>query len=341
MSGGDFMKKQMRSLILGLAMLLVITNAYTSGQQESGTRVLKVATGVNESNPTYLGCVKFGELLEAKLPVDVQMYGNAQLGDDVRVTEQVSMGVLEMCTTSSSPIVGLAPKFQVLDLPFLFQNAESSDKVLDGEIGAELSKSLEEKGIIVIAYFDGGFRQLTNSVKPVISPSDLDGLKIRTMENEVHLAAWKSLGANPTPMPFSEVFTAMQQETIDGQENPVSIISSQKFFEVQDYMTLTSHVWQPHMLLMSKATFDKFTPEEQKIVLEAGKEATLYQRDLTRNLTDQYVSELEESGMTVTKLTPAQHKLFQEGVQPVYAQYEDQIGKEFIEKVKAVANSSN
>ena len=339
------MKKQMKSIVLGMVVLMTITNVYSNGQQGGGTTdnpvILKIATGINDSHPTYQGCEKFAELIEAKLPVDVQMYGNAQLGDDVRVTEQVSMGVLEMCTTSSSPIVGLAPQFQVLDLPFLFQTAESSDKVLDGEIGAELSKSLAEKNIIVIAYFDGGFRQLTNSSKPIVTPADLKGLKIRTMENEIHLAAWKALGANPTPMPFSEVFTAMQQETIDGQENPVSIISSQKFFEVQDYMTLTSHVWQPHMLLMSKAVFNKFSVEEQKAILEAGMEATLYQRELTRDLTDKYISELEDSGMTVTRLTPAQHLLFQEGVQSVYAQYEDKIGKEFIAKVKTVANSSN
>jgi len=334
------MKDRMISIVLVAVFLMAATNAFSNGQQEDKTVVLKIATGINEAHPTFQGCVKFGELIEAKLPVDVQMYGNAQLGDDVKVTEQVSMGILEMCTTSSSPIVGLAPKFQVLDLPFLFQSAESSDKVLDGEIGKELSNSLKDKGIIVIAYFDGGFRQLTNSKRSVVIPADLDGLKIRTMENEIHLAAWKALGAKPTPMPFSEVFTAMQQKTIDGQENPVSIISSQKFYEVQDYMTLTSHVWQPHMLLMSKAVFDNFSKEDQKIILDAGMEATLYQRKLTRDLNDEYIAELEKSGMTVTRLTPEQHRLFQQKVQPVYAQYEDKIGKDFIEQVKSVANGN-
>jgi len=300
--------------------------------------VIKISNGINEKHPTYLACVKFKELVESKLPgkYEVQVYANAQLGDDVRATEAVRMGTLEMVATSASPLVGLVPQFMVLDLPFLFPSDKAADAVLDGSVGAKLAAACESKGIKLLAYYENGFRQLTNSAREVKGPVDLKGLKIRTMENPIHLAAWKALGANPTPMPFSEVFTAMQQKTIDGQENPIPTIYLSKFYEVQKYVTLSGHVYGPHILLINKKLFDSFPAADQKVIADAAKESALFQRATNRKMNSDYVDELRKGGMTVTVLTPAQLKGFQDAVAPVYSQFEDKIGKDLIAEVKSI-----
>lgn len=330
------MKKFFAILLMAALCAVTVT---AEGQKDGASDkpvVIKISNGVNEQHPTYLASVKFGEILEEKLPgrVDVQVYANAQLGDDVRATESVRMGSLEMVIPSASPLVGLVPEFMVLDLPFLFASYEDADKVLDGTVGKYLADKLEPKGIKLLAYYENGFRNLTNSQHEVRTPADLKGLKVRTMENPIHLAAWKALGANPTPMPFSEVFTAMQQETIDGQENPVPTIYLQKFYEVQDFTTLTGHVYGPHIMLMNADLFNSFSDEEQKIIMEAAQESALYQRDMNRQMASDYVSELRKEGMTVTELSASEKKAFQDAVQPIYSQFEDQIGKDVIKMVQ-------
>ena len=212
-----------KKVFLVLCVLLVLCSfpvvAGGSGEKkvktaDEGPIVLKISNGVNEKHPSYLASVKFGEILNEKLPgkFEVQVYANAQLGDDVRATESTQMGTLEMVCTSASPLVGLVSDFMVLDLPFIFPSEKAADAVLDGAVGQALAEKLETKGLKLLAYYENGFRQLTNSAHEVKSPEDLKGLKIRTMENPIHLAAWKALGANPTPMPFSEVFTSYAAE---------------------------------------------------------------------------------------------------------------------------------
>ncbi len=340
----------MKKLVLAVCVLaLTMGMVFANGQQESTTgaaapvkkTVLKISNGINEQHPTYLASVKFGELLNEKLPgrFDVQVFANAQLGDDVRATEAVRMGSLEMVIPSASPLVGLVPEFMVLDLPFLFPDAAAADKVLDGAPGKYLADKLAEKGLVILAYYENGFRDLTNSKREVRKPADLNGLKIRTMENPIHLAAWKALGANPTPMPFSEVFTAMQQHTIDGQENPIPTIYLSKFYEVQDYTTLTNHVYGPHIMLINKSLFESFTAEEQKIIKECAQESAVYQRAMNRKMATDYVGELRKLGMTVTELTPAEMKAFQDAVKPIYSQFEDKIGKDIIKMVQDTINN--
>ncbi len=338
-----------KKVFLVLCVLLVLCSfpvvAGGSGEKkvktaDEGPIVLKISNGVNEKHPSYLASVKFGEILNEKLPgkFEVQVYANAQLGDDVRATESTQMGTLEMVCTSASPLVGLVSDFMVLDLPFIFPSEKAADAVLDGAVGQALAEKLETKGLKLLAYYENGFRQLTNSAHEVKSPEDLKGLKIRTMENPIHLAAWKALGANPTPMPFSEVFTAMQQKTIDGQENPIPTIYLQKFYEVQGYTTLTGHVYGPHILLMNKKLFDSFSEKEQKVLLDAAHESALYQRSINRKMNTDYVGELRKNGMVVTELSSEQLKAFQDAVQPVYTQFEDKIGKDLIKQVNDITS---
>lgn len=297
--------------------------------------VIKISNGINDKHPAYIGQKKFEEIVEEQTDgrYDIQVYHSAQLGDDIKATQDVRMGNLEMVCTSSSPLTGMSKELMVFDLPFLFASEEIADKVLDGPIGDKIGKTLEDKNLVNLAYFENGFRQLTNSKREVKTPDDVKGLKIRTMENPIHLAAWKAIGANPTPMPFSEVFTAMQQETIDGQENPIPTIYLQKFYEVQDYTSLTKHVYTPFLVLINKDLWESFSEEDQEIFINAVNEARDLERELNRQMNSDLVDELRNEGMTVTELSAEQIKAFQEKCAPVYDKFADQIGKELVDEV--------
>jgi tripartite ATP-independent transporter DctP family solute receptor len=323
-------------------MTALTVGVFAEGSAEKGPVILKISNGLNESHPTYLAGKEFERILESKLPgkYDVQVYANAQLGDDVRATEGVRMGTLEMVATSASPLTGLVPEFNIFDLPFIITSEKAADAVYDGPVGAKLAALLEPKGLKLLAYYENGFRQLTNSVHEVKSPADLKGLKIRTMQNPIHLAAWKALGANPTPMPFSEVFTAMQQKTIDGQENPIPTIYLSKFYEVQKFVTLSGHVYGPHILLINKKLFDSFPAAHQKIILEAAQESAKWQRATNRKMNADQVEELKKAGMTVTTLTPEQVKAFQDATKPVYDEWIPKIGPEMVAEFQAAVASA-
>ena len=328
--------KKSAVFVLALAFVMGLTVIPAFAQP----KVLKISNGVVDQHPSCLAGKKFGEILAAKLPgkYEVQVYGNAQLGDDVRATEAVRMGTLEMVTTSASPLTGLVPEFNVFDLPFIVPNEKAADAIFDGPIGAKLAAALEAKGLKLLAYYENGFRHLTNSVREVKSPEDLKGLKVRTMQNPIHLEAFRAMGANPTPMPFSEVFTALQQKTIDGQENPIPTIWLSKFYEVQKYTTLTGHVYGPHIVLMGKKLFDSFPPDHQKIILEAAKESAVYQRALNRKMDKDFVAELKKAGIVVTELTPEQHKAFAQSVAQVYTNWEPKIGKSLVDEFRATVD---
>ncbi len=324
-----------RTAVWILALALAI--GFSSGQALAQSKILKISNGINEQHPSYLANKKFGEILAAKLPgkYTVQVYANAQLGDDVRATEAVRMGTLEMVTTSASPLTGLVPEFNVFDLPFIVPSEKAADAIFDGPIGAKLADALEKKGIKLLAYYENGFRQLTNSARPVKSPADLKGLKIRTMQNPIHLEAFRAMGANPTPMPFSEVFTAMQQKTIDGQENPIPTIWLSKFYEVQKYVSLTGHVYGPHIMLIGKKLWDSFPADDQKIIAAAAQESAVYQRSINRKMNKDFVENLRKAGTTVIELTPEQHKAFVDACNSVYTTWEPKIGKALLDEFRA------
>lgn len=328
----------MRKFSAALAALsAALTLGHAADAQAAGAKVLKLSNGLPETHPAILGAKKFGELLAQKTNgrYEVQVYPNATLGDDVRATEAVRMGTLEMVSTSSSPLTGLVPELAIFDLPFLITSEAAADAVYDGAVGAKLAAALEPKGLVLLAYYENGFRQLTNSVREVKSPADMKGLKIRTMQNPMHLDAFKALGANPTPMPFSEVFTAMQQKTIDGQENPIPTIYLSKYNEVQKYVSLTGHIYGPHLILINKKLFESFPEADRKIIKETAQESARYERQLNRKYSADLVAELKKSGMVVTALSADQKKAFQDACAPVYATWEPKIGKPFVDEVKA------
>lgn len=336
----------MRKSLKLLSILLVIAFAVSllagcgsssAPEKKAEKRVIKVGIGLNEQSPQYKGLQKFKEIVEkdSKGRLEVQLFANSQLGDDTKMMTALRAGTLEMTCPSTAPIAGLDKKWMVFDIPFLFPNEEIADKIVDGPIGQKLLSSLSSHGIKGIAFWENGYRQLTNSVREVKAPADVKGLKIRTMENPVHLAAFRTLGANPTPMPFGELFTSLQQKTIDGQENPLTTIHLQKFYEVQKYTTLTNHFYSPFVFMFSQKIWDTLPKEDQEIIMKAGKEAGVYERKVNRDMMKESVMALEKAGMVVTKLTPEQQKAFMDATQEVGTKFENEIGKELLAEVKA------
>ncbi|TDO95187.1 tripartite ATP-independent transporter DctP family solute receptor [Halanaerobium saccharolyticum] len=318
---------------ISLALLLVLTFSVTSMAAEY---TINAGIGLNDKSAQYKSLEFFKKLVEKNSDgqIKVNLYHSSQLGDDREMMEALQMGVQEMTAPSTAPIAPFVNGFKVFDLPFLFPTHEAADYVLDGPVGQGLLKELEDIGIVGLAFWENGYRQLTNSVRAVKTPADVEGLKVRTMENPMHLAAWREMGANPTPMAFGELFSAMQQGVVDGQENPWGTIYLQNFYEVQKFTTNTGHVYSPFVLMISKQFYDKLPSDLQDVVYEAAQEAKVHNRKTNRKMNAEYLEKLKDV-MNVTILTPEQKAAFQEAVQPVYDQFKEEIGAELVEEVQA------
>lgn len=307
------------------------------GSQSIQERTIKAGIGLNEDHPEGLGLAKFKEIVEEKSggKLKVQPFYSATLGDDQKMTEALQGGVQEITIPSTSPLVGMVKEFGIFDFPFLFNTPEEADAVLDGPLGQKLLDKLPEHGLIGLGYWENGFRQLTNSKHAVKTAEDFKGLKIRTMQNEVHLDAFKELGANPTPMAFSEVFTALESKTVDGQENPLATIKSNKFNEVQEYLSLTKHVYTPFVFLVSKKFWDGLSEEEQKILKDASIEAGKYQREMSRKEDAKAVEELKAAGMNVNEVSDEDKEKMKELIKPVTDKYAEKFGKDLVDELMA------
>jgi tripartite ATP-independent transporter DctP family solute receptor len=321
-------------MLVVLALFLLTPVWMDSGICQDKQVVLKLGHAVAPEHPYHLGAVRFSELVaqRTKDKVKIDVYPSTQLGNERDMVEGLQLGTIDLVVTSTGPLGGFVPKMFVVDLPFLFRDREHAYKVLDGPIGRDLLDAFSAKGIKGLAFWENGFRQITNNVRPIEKPEDLKGIKIRTMENKVHLASFKAFGASPTPMAWSEVYTALQQKTIDAQENPIAIIYHQKIFEVQKYLTLTGHFYSPTPLLMSLKAFDSLPKDIQKIMLDTAIECATYERNLLRDSEVKQIAELKAKGMQVA--TPNK-KPFQDAAAPVYKEFEAQFGKETIDKIVA------
>ena len=213
-------------------------------------------------------------------------------------------GAQEMMVGSTATLVGITKEMALWDTPFLFNTAKEADTVLDGPIGQKVMDKLQEKGLVGLAYWENGFRNLTNSKRPVTKLEDLDGIKLRVMQNEVYLDSFKLMGANATPLPFSELFRALETKTVDGQENPYNTILSSKFYEVQKYLSVTNHVYSPWIMTVSKKWWDQLSKDEQKVLLDAAKASRDFERQDTREEAAKAVADLKAKGMAVNDVSP-------------------------------------
>lgn len=314
-------------VVAGPLFLGMIPNAF------SAPVTLKLAHVVSTSAPYHIGAMELAKLVDQKTKgqLKIEIYPGGQLGKGEReCIEGLQIGTIDLVATSTGRVGGFLPQLLVVALPFLFRDNGHVDKVLDGPIGEGLLKDLSKAGIKGVAFWENGFRNLTNNKRPVNKPEDVKGLKLRTMENEVHMDAFRTLGADPTPMTWGEVYTSLQQGVIDGQENPINIIRTHKIYEVNKNLALTGHVYSPALLLMNENKFKSLAPDLQKALVEAGKEAAKFERKFIRDNEAKMLEELKGFGMQVT--TPDK-KLFQKATEPTYKKYEARFGKDLIDKI--------
>ncbi|MDR9439222.1 MAG: TRAP transporter substrate-binding protein [Halomonas sp.] len=287
---------------------------------------LRLAHVVNEQDGFHIAAEKFEELVEERTEgkVDIELYPNASLGDERTLLEGMQIGTVDMGVITNGPVANFVEEMAVFELPFLFPSPEAAYEVLDGPIGQELLDKLAEVNLKGLAYAERGFRNLTNSERPVERPADIDGLRIRVMENPVYVDTFRELGANAIPMAWTEALTAMQQGTIDGQENPVNVIHSFKLYETQDHMTLSRHTYAPAIFVMGMPAWNPLPEAVQQVMVEAAQEAAEHERRVNAEMEAEQLAELREAGMQI--VDEPDIAAFQEAVAPVYDQYGEEFG---------------
>ncbi|AUX80676.1 MULTISPECIES: TRAP transporter substrate-binding protein [Sinorhizobium] len=310
------MRKTLMALMTGLMLASV---APLSASAEINEQTIRFASAGAEGSPLVIGQRKFAEIVKEKSggKIDVKVFPAGMLGGDLQSVTALQGGLLQMSVMNAGLMASLAPDFAILDLPFLFESTKEADAVMDGEVGKTFAKELDDKNLVVLAYWELGFRNLTNSRRPVEKVDDIEGLKIRVVQSPIYLEMFQALGANAVPMPFPEVYTALETGTVDGQENPAPSILTAKLNEVQKYITLTRHTYNPMVLLFSKPLWEKLDQEEKDLLQAAATEAAAFQRQLSRNADQKAVDALAASGMTVTKLPPQEIARFREKTKPV------------------------
>jgi tripartite ATP-independent transporter DctP family solute receptor len=299
-------------------------------------RTIRVSNGVNADHPVGNGLAKMNQCVGEKSGGKMKLQGfwGGALGGDLQATQALRSGTQEMVITSSSPLVGILPELGVFDLPFLFSNEKEADAVLDGPFGKYINDKLPAAGLVNLAYWENGFRNLTNSKKPVQKVEDFSGVKVRVMQNNIFLDTFKTVGANAVPMAFGEVFTALETKAIDGQENPFVTIDTSKFGEVQKYLSITNHAYTPFLVLYSKQLFDKLSADEQKALIECAAVGRDEQRKVSRTLAAKALANLKSAGMQVNELPAAEQARLREAVKPVYERHAATIGPETVAKMQ-------
>ncbi|MES0862561.1 TRAP transporter substrate-binding protein [Ruegeria sp. SCPT10] len=309
----------------------------------SAETVIKVGHGAAEAFHMHRALLKFEELVEAGSngEIDVQIFPSSQMGPDREMIEGVQTGVLEMAIPPSSFFAGWDPAFAVIELPYMYSSKDIAFDVLDGDAGDGMLARVENQGLVGLGWLELGVRNVTNNVRPVATPADLEGVKLRTMKVPAHVATFETLGANPTPMNFGEVYSALQQGVIDGQENPLAIITSQRFYEVQKYLSTTGHVFAVYMPVISKPFFDSLSAEHQQLVRDSMAAARDYQAELVASEDAEQLEQIRAAGVEILELTAEQRQAFADKTESVRLQYRDEVGAEaYDDWVAAVSAAS-
>jgi tripartite ATP-independent transporter DctP family solute receptor len=295
LGGGKTMRSRMMTVVMiGFCLISFVGMAWAEVQINIGT----------VTNPDFVhtkAAFWFKDMVEKAAPgkLAVTVHHSAALGSETQMLQQSQLGTTQLAVCTTGPIESFVPEIKALEMPFVFPSYEAADKALDGPVGRELAKKFEKAGLMALAFLDNGFRNVTNSVRPIKTPKDLAGLKIRTMEAPTHLAIWRAIGANPTPMAWP-IYTQLQQGVIDGQENPIAVIYAAKLPEAgQKYLTLTRHVYSALVFVANKAFIDGLSAQERKIVMESAQNAALKGRSFIRDNEASQLAKLKEEGMVV------------------------------------------
>lgn len=320
--------KKIQNAVLAIAMLSVM--AITAHASDF---IFQAGHVLTEDHPYHIGLVewakKIGERTDGRITINV--FANSTLGNERDMIEALQFGTLDITLPNSAPMANFTNAMKVFDLPFLFENREQVANVLDGEIGLEILASLDAIGIVGLAFWENGFRDIANSKVEIRVPADLQGLKIRTMENHIHMAAFRTWGADPTAMAWGEVYTALQQKTIDGLENPVTPIYMNKMHEVAKIVSSTGHFYCPAPLLFSKITWDSLDAADQQIIRDVSVEMRGVQRQLCAEADGVYRDKMRQDGATV--IEGIDKSLWRAASQPVYDQYAKEVGEDVLARI--------
>ena len=311
-----------RAIVAALAAILPFFAA------QAQDRSFKLALQNPKGHPLEQGAQKFADLVAARSggKIKVNVFPGGALGGDAANVSALQGGTIEFVLLNSGILASQVKDFEVFDFPFMFANANESDVVVDGPFGQKMHAKLADKGIVGLAYFELGFRSITNSRRPINTVEDIAGLKLRVIPNAINVDWVKALGANPTPMAFPEVYAALEQKAIDGQENPLNVILANKFAEVQKHLAITNHQYNPQSLIFSKKIWDTLGGDERKILLDAAAEAGKFQRQVSREAGGSTLDALKKAGMQVTEFSPAEQAKLRDKLKPVIDKHGAAIG---------------
>lgn len=314
------MKTKLKKIAAILGLLAASTAVLAQDIQE---RTIKFGHLNNTDHPTSMGVKKFAELVAAKSggKIKVNEFASSQLGNELQQQSAMMGGVQEMLVASTTSLAGVVKEFGLLDFPFLFSNPRQADAMVDGPLGKMLNARLSDKGIVVLGFFDLGFRNVTNSKRPITKGEDLDGLKLRVIPNPVFIETFKTFKANPVPMPFAELYGALENKAVDGQENPYAVILSSKFYEVNKYVSETNHVYATNPIQISKRFWEKLSATEQKLIQDAATEAQNYQRVASREVSSKAVVELKAKGMVFNTIAAPEQARMRSAVKAVHEKF--------------------
>ena len=326
----------MKRFVISAVMALMMASAAFAGQAEAAT-TLRLGHVVADNSSLDKGLDYFAKLVSDKSggELKIQVFPNSSLGDNTAMMEQLQFGSLDMMAPSVAALSGFTPSTAIFDLPYLFKNEAAAEEVLDGPLGDTVGKALEPQGFYLLGWMTQSWRHLTCN-KEVTKPADVAGIKIRTMDSKYHMAHFNTLGASAIPMAMSELYTALQQGTIDAQENPYTNIVNSRFYEVQKYVVETGHIYDACPLIISTLTWKRLDDNQKKIIKEAAAEAVNWERKEVKKDDDLFREQVKKSGTTVIALTPEQRAEFRKAAQPVYDEFVKEQGQTGADAVKAV-----
>lgn len=336
-----FSKKILLSIMICALMIPLLacgdTQAKAGNSNAGDVYELKFAHVVRPTTPKGMAAERFKEIIEERSDgrIKVTIYPDSQMGTDQEINEQILSNTLDINTPFLSTLTSFVPEFELFDLPYLFNTSEEVYEALEGELGDRLNEYLEKKGLVSLGYWSGGFKQLTNSKLPVKTVKDLDGLKIRVSQSPLLVTQFRAINAGGISVPFSDLYSALQTGTVDGQENPYSNIASKKFYEVQDYLTISDHGFMGYAFIINKNKFESLPEDLQTLVKDVSAEVTEWEWEKAREMDEQYLEEIKEAGITIDEFDDAAKEEFREFTQPAYDEFLKKAdGQELLELVE-------
>jgi len=331
------MPKTAKQLMLTPFVALSFLAAAGASAADVKDRTIKLSYVTAKESPYGLGVEKYAEIVAKKSDGKLKMkgYSDGQLGAEVASISSAQGGVIEMALVSTAAVSGNVKEFGLFDFPFLFSDEKEVYAVLDGPVGTQLLNKLSDKGVVGLCYWEVGFRHVTNSKHPVTKLEDFRGLKIRTIQNPVFVDVFNTLGANASPMAFTEVYPALESRALDGQETPYNVIYTSKFHEVQKYLSATKHIYGPGVILVGKKFWDQLTGDEKKILQDSCAEARDYERKVSRELDAKVLAEMKAKGMVVNEISPQEYARMREKVKPVIEKYTAVVGPDLVKQAYA------